>query len=96
MELEILQNGKKIDTIDFGTPEVGSKNQVTIQLHNKSMDWPIENIKCVVTEKDVIIDYPHRLNPNEYSNVTIYWNPEFERRTPLNITESFTGVLVIG
>lgn len=97
MELELIQNGKPINAIDFGTPEVGSVNRLVLQLHNKSMNWQIVNIECSLKQSEELqIEYPLQLNPHEYANVIISWNPKFERREPLDVIESFTGQLIIG
>lgn len=96
-EFELLENDKVVDVIDFGRPEVGSKNQKILQLHNKSKTWMINNIQLDITpDKDVKIQYPKQLKPDQYGEIRIDWNPKFERRLPLEISQMFTGELEIG
>ena len=96
MEFELLDNGKIIESIDFGRPDVGTKNVKILQLRNNSI-WEIVNINLdVQKDDDVNILYPKSLKPKESGYVTITWNPKFERRTPLNISQMFTGDLLIG
>jgi hypothetical protein len=97
MDLELLQNGKKIDVIDFGTPETGSKNRLVLQLRNNSPRWSIMKIECSLKQNDELrIEYPMILRPSEISDVIISWNPKFERREPLLLSETFSGQLIIG
>ena len=97
MDLELLKDGKRIDTIDFGTPETGSKNTMILQLRNNNIQWHIMGIECSLKQSDELkIKYPEFLRPNETADVVISWNPKFERREPLLVSETFTGHLIIG
>ncbi len=97
MDLELLKDGVKTDTIDFGTPETGSKNMMVLQLRNNSAQWHIMGIECSLKNTDELtIKYPEFLRPSETADVIISWNPKFERREPLLVSETFTGHLIIG
>ena len=97
MDLELLRDGKRVDTIDFGTPETGSKNTLVLQLRNNSAQWSIYGIECSLKQSDELkIAYPEFLRPSETADVIITWNPKFERREPLLVSETFTGQLIIG
>ena len=96
-ELQLLDNGEPIDTVDFGRPETGSINQKTLYIHNTDKLWPINNIKLdMVSDPDIKIEYPESLKPNESKEVRISWTPQWNRRTQLNISQLFTGELLVG
>lgn len=96
MELELLDNGKIVESVDFGRPDVGSKNVKVLMLRNNSV-WEIQNIQLdIAKDDDVNILYPKSLKAKESGYVTITWSPKFERRTPLNISQLFSGDLLIG
>ena len=97
MDLELLKDGKRIESIDFGMPETGSINRMVLQIRNNSAQWPIYGIECSLKQSDELkIKYPEFLRPNETADVVISWNPKFERREPLLVSETFTGQLIIG
>lgn len=97
MDLEIYDGNTIISEIDFGRPETGSNNFKTLYLKNNSELWPIHNITLTETlDDDILIEYPKQLNPKELSPIIIKWTPKFERRKPLDITQIFSGDLMIG
>lgn len=97
MELELIDNGSVVNNIDFGRPETGTSNIMTLYLRNKSQYWPIKNIRLVgIKDEDLTIEYPKSLKPADTQPVIISWKPKFERRKPLETNNLFTGDLEIG
>jgi len=85
-----------ITEVDFKRVDVGETHQRTIYMANISPDWPIVNISRTLVDRQLAIDFPERLSPNEISSVRITWSPSLNRREPLDIKEVFDAELWIG
>ena len=87
---------RKAVKIDWGRPEVGSKNEVVLWLANFDKKWVLSNIQCTENDPDIHITHPTAIPAEGVAAVTIEWSPKIKRREPLDVTHLLTGELWIG
>ena len=87
---------KSISTVDFSRVEVGQTHIVTVYMANLSKEWPIKKIETSNMDKQLTLDFPEELEPEEVRPVVLTWKPKLNRREELDITELFEAELWIG
>jgi len=82
-----------ITIVDFKRKDVGETHQLTVYMTNIDKVWPIMNISTSMLDKQLDLDFPEMLSPEQVAPLIITWTPSLDRRVPLDITEVFDAEL---
>jgi len=87
---------KSISIVDFSRVEVGQTHVLTVYMANIDKEWPLKNIETSNMDKQLTLDFPEELEPEEVRPLVLTWKPTLNRREKLDITELFEAELWIG
>jgi len=77
--IQVIFDGKPVETITFPVTEIGEKSVVTARLYNPSRSY-LEIIAKVENEPDVtILSYPKIMLPNSNGELMLEFFPKTDR-----------------
>jgi hypothetical protein len=89
--MRLMQGGKEVTVIDFGSVEFGTKKEISVDLVNDSEAALRELQVSVNPEITIESKVPAFMLPQDTITLQLSWMPKLEIKKPINVNLEITG-----